>query len=179
MTDWIIIGLLLALLAAYIFDLRLKSKADDATLEDVLEDLVTEIREIPGDFIEKLIESKLLEGLKPTVEAKPTPVAPKSEEAKQPEAPAPEKKLSPREVRQLAKDARQQKSKKPLLPENKLADIKKGFAEAKKNANGQNIGLTFKVMKTKTSKFEEVTLRGTKDIEKFIKEADDKGYIVQ
>ena len=42
------------------FDLRLKSKADDATLEDVLEDLVTEIREIPGDFIEKLIESKLL-----------------------------------------------------------------------------------------------------------------------
>jgi len=40
-----------------------------------------------------------------------------------------------------------------------------------------NIGLTFKVTKTKKSDFEEVILRGVSDIERFIKEADDKGYI--
>jgi hypothetical protein len=181
MTDWIIIALLLAGLVIYVFDLRPKrSDVDAMPFEDLLEDLVAEIREIPGDFIEKLKQSKLLEGLKSVaekVESPPEVVAKKEESPAKQEEEKPPKKLTDKETRDLAR--KQKSSAKLKLPENKLAELKKGFAEAKKNANGQNVGLTFKVMKTKTSEFEEITLRGVKEIEKFIKEADDKGYIVQ
>jgi len=86
-----LLGLLFAWFVVDVFNLRPNRNVEGDAFEDILEDLVSELRELPGDFVTKLKESGLLDKIqikagelptlgvekKPTAEAKPPETTPK------------------------------------------------------------------------------------------------------
>lgn len=63
-------------------------------------------------------------------------------------------------------------------PQNKLPELKKMYKTYKDHPSKKILGLNVTYYTKGSRKPNDKTLRGAKDIEKFIKEADEKGYTV-